>query len=340
MNPCRYALILAGGHSSRMGRSKATLTFQGTTLLNHAIAFWRSCEAEHIYVSLPRGATVELPSDITPIYDIFPDRGPLGGLHSAFHNTDAPLLWVSGVDMPFLSKTAVLPEPDSDAAVYRMNDKPQPLFGVYRRSVLPVIDEMLSHGDGRMMELLRRVDTQWVNAPETFAPIFQNWNTPEDMLRSLGGTPPMVSIAAWSGTGKTTFLEQLIPALKCRGLRVAAVKHSHHPIQPEQPSKDTARLRKASADQVLLRTEDFDPDSIRSQLSPCDIILVEGFKTAPIPKLVLHRSGTPNFSPEESTVIAHITDTPLLSSRPQLGWDELGRCAQMVCSLFEIEKEV
>ena len=334
------ALILAGGHSSRMGSDKAALSFQGATLLERAIDFWRSCGMTQIYVSLPCGAAADLPSDVTPIYDILPDRGPLGGLHSAFHTTDAPLLWVSGVDMPFLSKDALLPEPDGDAAVYRIHGKAQPLFGVYRRSALPVIDEMLSNGDGRMMELLRRVDTQWVNAPQEFAPIFQNWNTSEDLLRSLGGTPPMLSVTAWSGTGKTTFLEGLIPALKRCDLRVAVVKHSHHPIQPEQPHKDTARLKRAGADKVLLWTEDFNPDHIRRQLSPYDLIVLEGFKSAPVPKLALHRSSMPSYCPEESTVIAHITDTPLSSSRPQLGWDEMERCVELLCDLFYPQKEV
>lgn len=340
MDSSRCALILAGGRSSRMGRSKAALPFQGFTLLERAIRFWRSCGMEQIYVSLPQGASPDLPADVTPIYDILPNRGPLGGLHSAFHTTNAPLLWVSGVDMPFLSKEALLPEPEGDAAVYRIDGKPQPLFGVYRRNILPVIDEMLSDGDGRMMELLHRVDTQWVDAPQEFAPIFQNWNSPEEVLRYLAGTPPMLSIAAWSGTGKTTFLERLIPALKHRGLRVAAVKHTHHPLQPETSGKDTARLKEVGADQVLLWAEDFDAARIRIQLSPCDLILVEGCKTAPIPKLVLHRFGLPDYHPEESSVIAHITDTPLQTSRPQLGWDQVDSCVNLLSSLFFSEKEV
>lgn len=340
MNQPRCALILAGGHSSRMGSDKAALTFQGGTLLARAIAFWRACGMEQIYISLPQGALVDLPPDTMPIYDILPNQGPLGGLHSAFHTTDAPLLWISGVDMPFLTQEALLSEPSGDAAVYRIHGKPQPLFGVYRRSVLPVIDEMLSAGDRRMMELLRRVNTKWVDAPPSFAPIFQNWNTPEDILRCLGGTPPMVAVTAWSGTGKTTFFEQLIPALKLRGLHVAAVKHTHHPMQPEHPNKDTARLKKAGAEEVLLWTEDFNSDHIRTQLSHADFILMEGFKAAPVPKLVLHRIGTPNYDPEEATVIAHITDHPIPSSRPQLGWSEVERCAELLCSLFQAEKEV
>lgn len=336
----RCGLILAGGHSCRMGSDKAALSVQGRTLLDHAIAFWRSCEMEHIYVSLHNKANVTLPQDVTPIYDVLPNRGPMGGLYSAFRTTNAPLLWVSGVDMPFLRSDALLPEPEGDAAVYRINGKPQPLFAVYRRSILPFLEQMLQDGDGRMMELLRRVDTQWIDAPEQLSPMFENWNSPEDILRSLAGTPPILTAAAWSGTGKTTFLEQLLPALNRRGLRVAMVKHSHHPVQPEQPNKDTARLRQAGAAEVLLWTEDFAPDRIRAQLSSADLILMEGFKSAPIPKLVLHRSGTPSYFPEESTVIAHITDTPLPSSRPQMGWEEAERCAKLVCSLFGIKKEV
>ncbi len=335
----RCALILAGGHSQRMGEDKARLSFQGTSLLERAVAFWRSCDMEQIYVSLAPGSDLPLPSDVTPIYDVISDRGPLGGLYSAFRTTDAPLLWISGVDMPFLSKDAVLPEPQGDAVVYRMDGNPQPLFGVYRRSILPQVEHMLQQGDCRMTALLQQVDTEWVDAPNSFAPVFLNWNAPEDILRSLAGSPPMISVAGWSGTGKTTFLEQLIPALKQRGLRVAVVKHSHHPAQPEHPDKDTARLRRSGADAVLFWNGFFQPEAIRAQLPDTDLILVEGFKSEPIPKLALHRMGTPVYSPEDTTVIAHITDKPLVTSRPQLGWNQSDLCAEQLFCLFHLKKQ-
>lgn len=334
----RCALILAGGQSQRMGRNKALLSFEGSTLLERSIAFWRSCGMDAIYVSLRPGVSMALPPDVTPIYDLLPDRGPLGGLHGAFLTTDAPVLWVSGVDMPFLLRDAVLPEPAADAVVYRMGGQPQPLFGVYRRSILPTINRMLHQGDYRMTELLRQVDTQWVDAPEGFASIFQNWNSREDILRSLAGAPPMISVSGWSGSGKTTVLERMIPALKQRGLRIAAVKHSHHPAQPESPDKDTARLREAGADMVLLWRDAFAPDLIRRQLPDADMILAEGFKTESLPKLALHRSGMPAYLPEESTVIAHITDIPLATSTPQLNWTQTDGCADLLCSLFGARK--
>lgn len=332
--PLRCALILAGGRSRRMGMDKYALTVQGQTLLERAVAFWTACGMDRIYVSLHPGLSVSLPESVTPIFDVVSDCGPLGGLISAFRTTDAPLLWVSAVDMPVLLPDAVLDAPAGDAAVYRTGTSPQPLFGVYRRSILPTLETMHLQGDFRMMELLRRVDTRWVDAPKRLEPMFQNWNTPEDLLRGLAGTPPMLSVSAWSGTGKTTFLESLIPALKRRGRTVAAIKHSHHPAQPESPNKDTARLQAAGADQVRLWTEDLTPEHLRETLTPTDLILVEGCKFGPLPKLALHRCSCPDYFPEEPTVLAHITDHPLPVSRPQFSWTDADRCADLICTLF------
>lgn len=113
---------------------------------------------------------------------------------------------------------------------------------------------------------------------------------------------PILGFAAYSGTGKTTLLEQLIPILRERGIRVAVLKHAHHNFDIDKPGKDSYRLRKAGADQMLiasdqrwaLMTETEEPDSFEYLLeqfdhSDLDLIIVEGFKGERIPKIELHR---------------------------------------------------
>lgn len=115
---------------------------------------------------------------------------------------------------------------------------------------------------------------------------------------------PLLGIAAWSGTGKTTLLEGLLPRLARRGLRTAVIKHAHHAFDVDQPGKDSHRLRQAGATPMLVASrarwammmetpEQQEADlaqlieTVRSQQP--DLVLVEGFKAWPLPKLELYR---------------------------------------------------
>ncbi|QHM73106.1 molybdopterin-guanine dinucleotide biosynthesis protein MobB [Mixta intestinalis] len=115
---------------------------------------------------------------------------------------------------------------------------------------------------------------------------------------------PILAIAAWSGTGKTTLLKKLIPLLKQRGVRPGLIKHTHHNMDVDTPGKDSYELRKAGADQVLVASkqrwalmmetpDEQDPDFswLVSQMDArtLDIVLVEGFKDEPIPRILLWR---------------------------------------------------
>lgn len=117
---------------------------------------------------------------------------------------------------------------------------------------------------------------------------------------------PLLGFAAYSGTGKTTLLEQLIPRLTQEGLNIAVVKHSHHDIEFDKPGKDSYRLRKAGACQLLLAgskramlfseyAEQQDKKLI-DQLQllntrNLDLVLVEGYRDELFNKIELHRSG-------------------------------------------------
>lgn len=119
-------------------------------------------------------------------------------------------------------------------------------------------------------------------------------------------TTPILGITGWSGTGKTTLLKKLIPALNQRGIRTGLIKHTHHNMDVDKPGKDSYELRKAGAYQTLvasverwaLMTETPDNASLdlhylasRMDHHTLDIILVEGFKHEAIPKLILYREG-------------------------------------------------
>lgn len=139
---------------------------------------------------------------------------------------------------------------------------------------------------------------------------------------------PAVSFIAASGTGKTSLLVQLIPVLKARGLRVAAIKRSHHDFEIDQPGKDSFRLRAAGAQTVILASKyrkaavfespdlaEPELDSLLSLLDSkaIDLVVIEGFKQAPIPKIELHRQAlnSPLHYPNDPYIIAVASDADL-----------------------------
>ncbi|HEX2567144.1 MAG TPA: molybdopterin-guanine dinucleotide biosynthesis protein B [Burkholderiales bacterium] len=137
--------------------------------------------------------------------------------------------------------------------------------------------------------------------------------------------------AGWSGSGKTTLIEKLIPRFVQRGLRVSLIKHAHHTFDVDQPGKDSYRHRHAGATEVLVTSSrrwvlmhelrgahepSFDEQVKR--LSPCDLLLVEGFKFAPIPKLEVWRAATGEglLHPNDPHIVALATDAKVETRLP------------------------
>ena len=129
--------------------------------------------------------------------------------------------------------------------------------------------------------------------------------------------------AGWSGSGKTTLIEKLIPRFVGAGLRVSLIKHAHHTFDVDQPGKDSYRHRHAGASEVLVTSSRrwvlmhelrgaHEPsfDELTRHLSPCDLLLVEGFKHAPIPKLEVWRAapGEPLLHPNDPHIVAVASD--------------------------------
>ena len=132
-------------------------------------------------------------------------------------------------------------------------------------------------------------------------------------------------IAGYSGMGKTTLLERLIPELRARGLVVSLIKHSHKDIEIDRPAKDSYRLREAGCTEVLLLgnarwalmhelrgAQEPSLDYLVSRLQACDLVLIEGFKTGDFPKLEIWRAepGKPTLTPDWPGIVAIASDTP------------------------------
>ncbi|POT93843.1 molybdopterin-guanine dinucleotide biosynthesis protein MobB [Enterobacter cloacae complex sp. ECNIH14] len=159
---------------------------------------------------------------------------------------------------------------------------------------------------------------------------------------------PVVAISALSGTGKTTLLKKLIPALCARGLRPGLIKHSHHNMDIDTPGKDSYELRKAGAAQTMVaspqrwalmtETPDEAPLNLaylvsRMDHSTLDLVLVEGFKHEAVPKILLFRSNAGHDLSEltlDEHVIAVASDVAVELEVPVLDLNDVDGIAQFI----------
>jgi len=151
--------------------------------------------------------------------------------------------------------------------------------------------------------------------------------------------------AGRSGSGKTTLAEQVLRLLISGGTRVSVIKHTHHAVDLETPGKDTWRFREAGASKVLLASAArwalmrelrgaAEPElpALLAMLSACDLVLVEGFKRHPIPRLEVYRAGngTAPLYPDDPHIIAVATDASLPTALPTFGLEDFEGVAAFI----------
>lgn len=141
----------------------------------------------------------------------------------------------------------------------------------------------------------------------------------------------IMGFAGWSGSGKTTLIEQVVGVLRARGLVVSLIKHGHHNAEFDVPGKDSYRHRQAGCQEVLMSSgrrwalihelrgaPEPGLEQLLSRLSPCDVVLIEGFKGVAFPKIEVHRPslGKPLIHPGNPHVIAIASDVPIETPLP------------------------
>lgn len=152
-------------------------------------------------------------------------------------------------------------------------------------------------------------------------------------------------IAGWSGSGKTTLIEKLIPQFTADGLSVSVIKHAHHGFDLDKPGKDSFRHREAGASRVLMLSGERwvlmnelrgapEPD-LEAQLellAPCDIVLIEGFKAAAVPKVEIHRpaNGKAPLWPDNPHVVAVACDDGYTCPLPLLPLNDAKAIADFI----------
>lgn len=140
----------------------------------------------------------------------------------------------------------------------------------------------------------------------------------------------VIGVTGWSGAGKTTLLKRIIPRLVGRGLAVSTVKHAHHGFDVDHPGKDSYAHRVAGATEVLVSSPlrfalmhelrgapEPELHELLRSLAPVDLVLVEGFKREPHPKLEVHRAvvGKPYIFPDDPDIVAIASDGLVADAR-------------------------
>ena len=159
-------------------------------------------------------------------------------------------------------------------------------------------------------------------------------------------------VTGWKNSGKTGLMERLIAEFTGRGLSVSSIKHAHHSFDIDHPGRDSYRHRDAGARQVLLASRnrwalmhelrDEDEPSLGDllkQLSPVDLVLIEGYKRDRHPKIEAHRkeTGQPLIAPEDETIVAVASDTSVSVDRPVLDLNDTAAIANLIAQHLELD---
>jgi len=310
-------VILAGGLSRRMGGGdKALLPLGGgSMLLRVAARLMPQVDAMILNANGPadRFAGLGLPVVPDSIAD-FP--GPLAGILAAMEWTARKYPDVSHVlsvaaDTPFLpldlAARLAAGAPEGGIAIACSPSGLQPVFGLWPVALRDDLSAFLGTGKGAAVrDFVARhphAEVPFPVQPGGSDPFF-NVNTPGELeqARAMLRPPPVFGITGWKNSGKTTLVTRVIAELVRRGYRVSSVKHAHHAFDIDQPGRDSFRHREAGASEVMIvsghrwalmheaRGEP-EPDlaQMLPRLSPCDIVIVEGYKREAHPKLEVRR---------------------------------------------------
>ena len=308
-------VVAAGGRSTRMGRDKRFLPLAGENLLARTLRRGRDAGFAAIVL-----AAEEVRSDLTALAEEFgavlvtdemPAQGPAAALAAGLSAAETEWSLVLSGDMPFYDFALVcelLPEAAGETQVVlpTLLGYWQPLAALYRRDAGAVFAAAIACGDRKLGIILRDLSVR--ELPLTAdAGLFFNVNTPAayrlalGRLANEGRARPILSIAASaSGTGKTTFIERLIPLLAAHGVRTAVIKSDSHGFQLDTEGKDTARFSAAGAEAVAVSAPDGyfilqktrerqDFQDIIEKLDDVDLYITESRSRGVLPTLILDR---------------------------------------------------
>ena len=330
-------VVAAGGRSTRMGRDKRFLPIAGENLLARTLRRGRDAGFAAIVL-----AAEEVRSDLTALAEEFgavlvtddcPRQGPAAAIAAGLAAAETEWSLVLSGDMPFYDfdlVRALLPEAHGAVQVVlpTLAGYWQPLAALYRRDAGQVFAAAIARGDRKLGIILRGLTVRELPLAVD-AGLFFNVNTPAayrlacGRIANEGRERPILSVAApASGTGKTTFIERLIPRLAVHGVRTAVIKSDSHGFQLDTEGKDTARFTAAGAHAVAVsapngyfiqKNEDQRQDFqvIISKIEQdIDLFITESRSRGTLPTMMLDRGLAVSEIDDRVTALFHKGGTP------------------------------
>ena len=354
-------IVAAGGKSTRMGQDKRFLPLDGEPLLARTLRKGRAAGFRSIVLAA-EGAQEELTTLAAEygamlVTDEIPAQGPAAAIAAGLSAAETEWSLVLSGDMPFYDFELVrtlLPYADGDTQVIlpTLSGYWQPLAALYQRDAGAVFATAIARGDRKLGIILRELAVCEVPLTVDAGMLF-NVNTPAAYRLALGRlaneqrTKPVLSVAApASGTGKTTFIEKLIPLLAQRGVRTAVIKSDSHGFDLDTEGKDTARFTAAGAEAVAVSSptgyfiqqktkirKDFQNLIAKIDIHSVELYILESRAHGVLPTFMLDRGmGIPEL---DERVVAYVTkgrtaETDLLT----FGLDDMDTAVRLALFLM------
>mgnify|MGYP006077301287 FL=1 len=368
--PC---VILAGGKGRRMGgKEKALIPLLDRPLLSYVL---ESVSGQVAPIALNVNTNFDKFSKFG--YPIIKDPikghlGPLAGILASLHwaqkiNKD----WVMTLpcDTPFLPKDLAQRmievknrKMDVDLIIARSRGYNHPVVALWKSNLHFKLKNALDDGIRKIDLFTSKLKIAYVDFDTKnnlqFDP-FTNLNSPLDLINAqqiLGKLPPFFGLAGWSGSGKTTLCTKLIENFTKIGIKVGTLKHAHHKFELDKPGKDSFNLRQAGARPMIISSkerfaliQENDGDEEKSlfqmleifakePINQCDIIIVEGYKNEPIPKIEVYRPdiNKPLLYKEDNNIFAIASDIKIESSIPSFDLNNINSISDFIIHKYNI----
>lgn len=368
--PC---VILAGGKGRRMGgKEKALIPLLDRPLLSYVL---ESISGQVAPIAL--NINTNLDQFYKFGYQIIEDPikghlGPLAGILASLnwaHTLNQKWVLTLPCDTPFLPKNIVGEmikaknnDLSLDLVVARSKGYNHPVIALWKSELSSKLKISLEEGIRKIDLFTANLKIGYVdfdsNKNIQFDP-FTNLNSPLDLIYAqqiLGKLPPFFGLAGWSGSGKTTLCTKLIENFTKIGIKVGTLKHAHHKFELDKPGKDSFNLRKAGSRPMIISSkerfaliqenDDNEEKSLfqmlemfaKDPIQKCDLIIVEGFKNEPIPKIEVYRKviGKPELYKEDNNIFAIATDTIINASIPILDLNKVNSISDYILKKFQI----
>ncbi|MDC1134181.1 molybdenum cofactor guanylyltransferase MobA [Alphaproteobacteria bacterium] len=368
--PC---VILAGGKGRRMGgKEKALVPLLDRPLLSYVL---ESISGQVAPIALNINTSLDKFNKFG--YQIIEDPikghlGPLAGILASLnwaHTLNHKWVLTLPCDTPFLPKNLVEEmikvksnDLSLDLVIARSKGYNHPVIALWKSELKSKLRIALEEGVRKIDLFTANLKIGYVDFDSRkniqFDP-FTNLNSPLDLIHAqqiLGKLPPFFGLAGWSGSGKTTLCTKLIENFTKIGIKIGTLKHAHHKFELDKPGKDSFNLRKAGSRPMIISSkerfaliQENDENEEKSlfqmlemfakdPIQKCDLIIVEGFKNEPIPKIEVYRKiiGKPELYKEDKNIFAIATDTKINSSIPILDLNKVNSISDYILKKFQI----